>query len=1329
VESETQSTGNNRYKQWWTASTSNCTFQSVATKAYAAASATAGEKAFPQTDSYKFADISEVGVSDYISAYTIKVGDGLYLQADADGNVTTGEEAYYWLAAPITLTDDQVSEAEQAYANAAPNATTVKELTEAGVYRIINKNYGTAICEQSNALKLQEPSYDDADFSEYWVIEQTTKGWTLSNAQTVNYMQNVGPVTTALLTPVNFTITANDGYFTISPVDTENYLWARTDAIVGSTTFTNESDLYKWQLQKLDLSPESIKTLRDNYHGWGNPAEGGTFQIVNYSYPTQAMTTDYDEEATKLTISPTTANATLATQWWTIDAENMTIKSPLTGFYIYNLGNTEGTNLYATATESKMSDFVPNYKTEYLNCYAISTGGTKTVKGNEVLNGIAQTDESNIKIWRYYNQANGTGTPYSYWFFKKLDISDEALASAKETYNLQAHATEYDATLQNYFDDRACTTLNSTYADMTNEELTAKMEEDGLPETLQEIVLKVKNESWDDNTYEKYHRIAPYMAYNAPNEWASRMKMVTFARLTNPTGIRLKAGQAACIFVDDNVPNSTTLKLETVSGYLGTTSGTQTELSPGLNVYTATKDVALFINYEISTAADYSGTYEEDFPDVTVHIEGGYINGLIDLNRLADKTDDEINEMWTTMIANGLFTHNCMQLKSKRVCYSGYNKNVTTSYCPDDIATVLHRWDWLLGEIQGIMGLEEYDGKWRNLYGFYTVKTSAAAYATTYGAYMSLGAIKDIFVADQLVKGHAIWTLGHENGHNHQDAINITGDTEVSTNLFSAVVAYKQGASLSRHDHWQDNAKAFQSGTPYYSRGIWWRYRMYYQLYEYFHMAGVDTTFYPRLFQALRSDPMVWRSNKGNPALASQSYLKFALKCCEVANADLSEFFETYGMFEYKDTLLSIGDYGTYYIKVTSEDVDSVKAKMQAYEKKAGNIMFVSDYVSQKLATYDGHAEGEYKSTWEGSYNGVMGDYEKFSTTASAATGYSYTYDADNATVTIHDTGTGAAGIKVYAVDEDGNETLIAYSNKLSFTIPSGYTADQIVVKVAGYDLSDTVIYPGYAFVVYKGSADSTEVTYLSKTSELGDNYIAVPSDDSYNDELSTMANVLRNNGTAQKIVITDKTNFYAPNSIAADSVVYERQNTALYNSVCLPFALATSDLPEESKVCIFTGVNDDQSEINFNETATSVDAGVPCLVWSPEGTEKWSITKENVTIVGEPAASVTNDNVSLIGSFQNDSLKKETGYYYKLNSAGTKFGPAMTKPVIYAFRVYLDGINTQSSVRVNFIDGTTTRIGTINSQGDGDCYDLTGRRIAHPRSGIYLKNGKKYLK
>ena len=71
----------------------------------------------------------------------------------------------------------------------------------------------------------------------------------------------------------------------------------------------------------------------------------------------------------------------------------------------------------------------------------------------------------------------------------------------------------------------------------------------------------------------------------------------------------------------------------------------------------------------------------------------------------------------------------------------------------------------------------------------------------------------------------------------------------------------------------------------------------------------------------------------------------------------------------------------------------------------------------------------------------------------------------------------------------------------------------------------------------------------------------------------------------------------------------------------------------------------------------------------------------------------------------------------------------------ISAYRAYFTGVTLPATGKTSavFVDGETTKIGSINANGEinvenGAVYNLAGQRVAHPTKGLYIVNGKKVI-
>jgi hypothetical protein len=341
-------------------------------------------------------------------------------------------------------------------------------------------------------------------------------------------------------------------------------------------------------------------------------------------------------------------------------------------------------------------------------------------------------------------------------------------------------------------------------------------------------------------------------------------------------------------------------------------------------------------------------------------------------------------------------------------------------------------------------------------------------HATTYGTWYTESTISTIMNYKTMSTGGGnLWGPSHEIGHNHQGSINVIGTTESSNNLFSNINTFESGILNSRRYYPHQNFSYMLDGTPWLERNIWMTTGMFFQLYLYFHVQHHDDNFYPNLFIQMRKKPINKWSGPGNGGPTSygkDDYLHLAKMICDVAQADLSEFFEAYGMFIPVD-MLHVGDYSNYDVTTTQADIDAAKKYMQKYEKKLGNIMFIDDRVIQKAADPDNifgcvpAADGKKRANDEYPYlmssataSYVGGDYESFTQDATPVT--DDWYRVSGTTITFQGT-KNYAGHKFY--NADGK--LIWATNKRSDTLPAAIRKiglDNVTIMTANYDMTDT---------------------------------------------------------------------------------------------------------------------------------------------------------------------------------------------------------------------------------------------------------------------------------
>lgn len=691
---------------------------------------------------------------------------------------------------------------------------------------------------------------------------------------------------------------------------------------------------------------------------------------------------------------------------------------------------------------------------------------TFTFASNGVAAGLHCDDSNNVVRW--YVDENK-----SKWTIEAATVDEEELTAMKALY-----AEASPEQLTTFFTSTACTALRSPYSGYTDEALRSAMS--SLPTTAQDMAIKIKNNSWAtyagwDKT-ERTFRIADYKAYSNGDRWTSILGFgYHVGRIENPTGIYVETGDFVQVYVGA-IPAGESVKLA-VAGYgAGGYGGPAIQyytLYEGMNTVKMMSEGGCFIFYEVDNTTAGSAPYKllSTYDDVTIHIEGGTVQGYFDLT----KGDD--NDDWTQLKAH-LMTKNMFCLKTKSLVF-----NLQTELLKHAVDEAEG------GSVGQVVGMLEY---WQhiqdmedeifnrdaiatfaycnNIHSVTTIGNNGdgALYAYTNGIYFSPEQHDRLFNYDLFRLGSDnLWASAHELGHHRQKPINMVGNTEVSNNLYSNVAVYQQGRYTSRTASiqmtfrdfmnglsWPERVKNANSGVADYNQQL---LHLNWQLYQYFCINGEKTDFFPRLFTALRANPMVNVAGADKLSPASTDYLWYYQKCCEVSGYDLTEFFAAYGFFMLppaQETAINgqyyyqtIGDYGTYNLYVTQEMIDDALSAVAAMNLPKCNIVFIEDRVSAPDATYEGHGVGEKRGLNDASSVtafGQVGEVGQYTTFAAECSDYDYNV-SERGNVTMQ--GSGAVGFKLY--DNSGN--LIGLYNTNTFALPaSAYDKDGLK---SGYSL------------------------------------------------------------------------------------------------------------------------------------------------------------------------------------------------------------------------------------------------------------------------------------
>ena len=712
--------------------------------------------------------------------------------------------------------------------------------------------------------------------------------------------------------------------------------------------------------------------------------------------------------------------------------------------------------------------------------------------------GLHCDGSSNVVPWSYGPDGDGnvSGTE---WFFEEVSIDQVAKDQAYNDYIAYNSVLENKASIIEkvtaLFEDNAGTVLKAEYASMSDEEIIAALE--GVPADLQQAVLKIKNNSWAtearENLSEKNFRIYDYKPYSNPERWKDILYHRPFNRINNPTGICSESDKGYIYVFVDAIPEGTEMYLAEMSG----TSyfGTDTQLVEGLNIVpSAVKDGVLYIRYVCDTHTGFNPETKSgpkklsDYPNVKVHIEGGYVNGFWSKER------GHTNEDWVYMGQNmfrneasiqAVGDHSMLNFRKKEFLQpsKGYDAwGYLDQGCPSQIEEVMKFWDFWNENQRHYMALDKY-------YDYFNNKQLAMSDdngfmdAGNYRTHYNNNTLTTIVNIDRISRdGGSAWGPLHEIGHTNQYAFEIVGTSEVSNNAFANFAIFDTGTHTSRG--WNMNAQIqdFENKVPYVVRGegeygseLFSMTRMYFQLFLYFHAAEKKTDFYPTLFEELRKDRLIGWTTSSNRDLvtdedgfilgsmdATHDQLKFVEKCCSIAQMDLTEFFEAWGFFIPMKNAF-VGDYGHHHVYLLQDSIDACKARIKAanYPKKGGHLMFLEDRVrpsKKKLSILNDDANGnraDYSDEVRVGTVGKFGQWEDYIDESVKAQDYYYAVSNGTVTIIEGDNAKGALGFKLY--DADTNE-LISYSNRLSINIPVLYANRNYKVTAAQADGEDYVV-------------------------------------------------------------------------------------------------------------------------------------------------------------------------------------------------------------------------------------------------------------------------------
>lgn len=455
-----------------------------------------------------------------------------------------------------------------------------------------------------------------------------------------------------------------------------------------------------------------------------------------------------------------------------------------------------------------------------------------------------------------------------------------------------------------------------------------------------------------NETYNKRYRLQTYEPYPTLNDLASTLKISTYDRFENATGIFFESNSRAAIFVDQLPQESVYLRIRDFHNEADVTEELY-QLKAGLNILEITNKGLGYISYY---------TDDPDATELEIHIVSGKINGIFDINT-------STNEDWTNLLENRAYPK--MDILGKYV-HLVYDKVPMATINPEKGLEFIARYDSIVKYERVLMGLYKYNKSPVNRQ-FAWTESGGGWYAGGLGAHFDLTwGSKNSVSVDEL----DLWGIAHEFGHVNQirPGLRWVGTTEVTNNMHSLWVTYKMNKDGEKYTRLESESLAanatsaeltggringfiektaieeqpLQTFTDDYHFKVlvpFWQLELYYQ------EAGACRDGLPL---DLNENPPVedidyahWlgyvsekvRTTDESNLTDGELLLNFVRNTCDAVQEDLTDFFTKTGFLRPVD--VTINDYWTAQLTITQAQIDELvnEIKSKNYEKPVSPVI------------------------------------------------------------------------------------------------------------------------------------------------------------------------------------------------------------------------------------------------------------------------------------------------------------------------------------------------------------------------------------------------------
>lgn len=322
---------------------------------------------------------------------------------------------------------------------------------------------------------------------------------------------------------------------------------------------------------------------------------------------------------------------------------------------------------------------------------------------------------------------------------------------------IEAYAVDYKhkEVFAQYFTD-------SIFSELKPEVKSSEGIEDPTLKTLVENILT------DAEGYRKF-RVGEYEPYLSTETLLDILKSSNYYNnYENPTGIYLKTGES-CLVAVDGIEAQYPVRL-TIKNWVEDESSSTYPLRNGLNHITASTEGNLFVSY-------YTDDYEVA-PNVKIHFINAPVQGYWDQATMT-------NTDWVEMLKGRSTNDNTILITRSEHAQLAYPVSAWLKYCPTNVDSTMTLYQQVQWAQRDMLGLEKYGRQVKNRQLFFATTYGFMA-AVNEGAYCNVNSLDAIMVPD--AKRFDFWGVGHEWGHNNQISTGFkwSGCGETTNNIFAS---------------------------------------------------------------------------------------------------------------------------------------------------------------------------------------------------------------------------------------------------------------------------------------------------------------------------------------------------------------------------------------------------------------------------------------------------------------------------------------------------------------------------------------------------------------